>query len=242
MTFTGPERLLVPGKLRGYRAWMPKLQHLDVKSYWDAQDWDHIPWDHTSWGEYSYLTSVNDYRIKWPVTKIKARCLYASGKNRNNPHFDHPAPAIDCTCGVYGVYNPTNIFAHCRSPYAIYGCFDAWGKVILGESGFRAEYAKITAICGNNTQGSLLRHIAGLYKVPCYLGLRYLETEFPLQNINAILSEPKHESEHDIISRKCRCGLVSYQSQKEIESTMAVSCIVCRNCGYRMPLINRLPY
>ena len=49
-----------------------------------------------------------------------------------------------CTCGFYAHKSPNRA----TGIYDVGGVIEAWGRVLLGETGFRAQYAKIVALCG----------------------------------------------------------------------------------------------
>ncbi len=67
---------LVPGTLRGYRAWR----------------W--VPGFDNLWS-----TGMSTHRWRQPPLLEEARCL-------GHPFAPHQAPSVDCACGIYGWYHP----------------------------------------------------------------------------------------------------------------------------------------
>ena len=53
--------------------------------------------------------------------------------------FRHDAPDDDCSCGIYAFDNLTH--EDMQTNAQVYGEINMWGKVLLCETGFRAEYA-----------------------------------------------------------------------------------------------------
>ena len=78
----------------------------------------------------------------------KAYCSYAqSARERKgelvtptgDPHGD--PPGVGCTCGFYAAYPVENcVVTHKNYCYSLLGAVKAWGKVIRGDKGFRAQY------------------------------------------------------------------------------------------------------
>ncbi|PTL58892.1 hypothetical protein C7Y72_04105 [Paraconexibacter algicola] len=60
----------------------------------------------------------------------------------SSPATGHVAPASDCSCGLYGSYE---LPARTR-PGCVTGAIQAWGKVELHFSGFRAQHARPVAL------------------------------------------------------------------------------------------------
>lgn len=50
-----------------------------------------------------------------------------------------------CTCGLYSWRRPDRIGSR---PDKITGVVEMWGRVLVGEHGFRAEYARVVALAG----------------------------------------------------------------------------------------------
>lgn len=104
----------------GYRTWALGLGHL-----WSA----HGP-----------------VRECWPRTEpLHAICYRHGIPSCFNPRKpQHTAPDERCTCGLYGVFAPWDFeFDEPRSPWILVaGRVEGWGRVALGERGFRAELAR----------------------------------------------------------------------------------------------------
>jgi hypothetical protein len=85
-------------------------------------------------------------RVLWPRAEpLLATCLKHGGPscfNRRLP--SHYAPDQLCTCGIYGVFAPWDLDAsEQRNPWTlVIGRVEGWGRVALGEKGFRAELAR----------------------------------------------------------------------------------------------------
>src|SRR6188474_3982377 len=114
--YTGPEHLLVPGTLRGYRAW-----RLDG----------------------GYLRSVVDAGA-WQETGNTADCgRFDSRLIIIGPEVlgYHRAPDRHCTCGFYAKHHLSEVEGEFYGSQFVHGSIKAYGKVILGTKGFRAQYA-----------------------------------------------------------------------------------------------------
>lgn len=62
---------------------------------------------------------------------------------------DHVPPVEDCACGIYAYYHPLALLWHRQSfedSIHVTGVVSGWGDVLLHESGFRAQCARVEAI------------------------------------------------------------------------------------------------
>ena len=85
-----------------------------------------------------------------------------------NPH-DVPDP--DCTCGLYAKLRRGEVDSG-----IVKGRIEAWGRIVKGADGFRAEYAKITGLLVNegamlgpirrSNHAELVHRLAEVYGVP----------------------------------------------------------------------------
>jgi len=50
-----------------------------------------------------------------------------------------------CTCGLYSWRRPDRIRARSAK---IAGVVESWGRVLVGEHGYRAQYSQVVAVCG----------------------------------------------------------------------------------------------
>lgn len=126
-----PGRSLVPGSLRGYRTW--RLQSRRAQRSDDSMP----------------LTSVTR-DVVWNPT-LTASCTpkdaAAAGAWAPDGDADHRAPAAGCRCGIYAWYDPADT-AMVRA--RVFGVVEATGLVLMGDRGFRAERATITAVVTRN--------------------------------------------------------------------------------------------
>ena len=85
-------------------------------------------------------------RERWPRAEpMQAICLSHSVPSFLNPRrAQHTAPNQFCTCGIYGVFAPWDLeFNKPRNPWTLVaGRVEGWGRVAIGEKGFRAELAR----------------------------------------------------------------------------------------------------
>jgi len=85
-------------------------------------------------------------RQRWPRTEpLRAICLRHGVPSFINPRIpEHAAPDQHCTCGIYATFAPWDLeFDELRHPWALVaGQVEGWGRVALGERGFRAELAR----------------------------------------------------------------------------------------------------
>ncbi len=56
---------------------------------------------------------------------------------------EHDAPSTTCACGIYAWYRPDDSRL---IPGVVFGVVEARGRVLLGDYGFRAEHARVTAL------------------------------------------------------------------------------------------------
>lgn len=91
-------------------------------------------------------------RERWPRSEpLRAVCLRHGVPSRFNPRKpDHTAPDQFCTCGIHAVFAPWDLeFDEPRNPWTLVaGRIEGWGRVALGEKGFRAELARPCALFG----------------------------------------------------------------------------------------------
>ena len=94
-------------------------------------------------------------RIEWPTGGLTAL-----------PCANGPAPAFDCTCGIYATRELRDPGSAWRSGprYAnhVIGAVALWGRVVEHESGYRAQHARPVALL----DGFGVETVADLYCVP----------------------------------------------------------------------------
>lgn len=64
--------------------------------------------------------------------------------------IDTPDHVVEpwCTCGLYSWRRPDRISARTAK---VAGVVELWGRVLIGEDGYRAQYARVVALCGPRT-------------------------------------------------------------------------------------------
>lgn len=77
---------------------------------------------------------VHDEHGPWTGGLERARCALG---------HDHPSPAADCRCGLYGWYLPGSATVAVGPASAVIACR---GRCILGDRGFRTASARIEAV------------------------------------------------------------------------------------------------
>jgi hypothetical protein len=100
--------------------------------------------------------------VKWPIDgPLVAECLSPTNRELSRPneapkHWVFPEKL--CTCGVYALHTYPKLWevrgdgtrAATFKPWppvsSITGVVRGWGKIILGESGFRAQYMRPIAL------------------------------------------------------------------------------------------------
>lgn len=81
---------------------------------------------------------------------VKSNTAFQVGQNTaiclHDPRaWRHKAPALGCSCGIYAFYgDDEDIYA--GDPATVGGIVAAWGTVIEGTLGFRAEHAELVAL------------------------------------------------------------------------------------------------
>ncbi len=85
----------------------------------------------------------------WPLdAPIEAYCAYGPEWHLGNPSRE-PAPAPGCECGIHAWNTPKTLIHYARrlSRYGLVcGEVYLWGTVIVHEHGWRAQFARPTAI------------------------------------------------------------------------------------------------
>lgn len=60
----------------------------------------------------------------------------------------HDIPSMDCGCGFYAYFHPCHNKYSTGGAYQVDAIIEAWGNIVAGELGFRAEKAVIKAFVG----------------------------------------------------------------------------------------------
>jgi len=167
-------RPLVPGSLRGYRTWRLASRLENVP---DGM----LP-----------MTSVTRRDVLWTPT-MTAACTPDVGPTlrRRPPERSHAAPSSGCKCGIYAWYAPDDT-ALLRA--RVFGAVEASGIVLMGDRGFRAERARVTAVV---TRRPRLAAACGRAGITVYRRKRDLLRDHPPEDVTALLGPPPPEAETD---------------------------------------------
>lgn len=94
--------------------------------------------------------------VEWPVGKpLHSECLPPRRDLREDdrkvvfPPKHYYSPHLDCTCGIYALHEYPRAQSKTVKPWppqAITGMIHGWGKIIVGDTGFRAQWAKPIAL------------------------------------------------------------------------------------------------
>jgi hypothetical protein len=167
----GEGRPFVAGELRGYRTWHPLTR------------WSKVPEGGLP------LAAVAQRDVVWPPV-LTAGCMPPRFAGEPTAvESQHRAPQSGCTCGIYAWYDPVDagIF-NAR----IFGAVQASGLILMGDRGFRAERARISAIVTRNRRIAAACAAAG---IEVYRHRRDLIREHPPEDLTALLGEPPIASE-----------------------------------------------
>ncbi|HXF71494.1 MAG TPA: hypothetical protein VNO79_02660 [Actinomycetota bacterium] len=85
----------------------------------------------------------------WPaLRRLEAACIEPlqpwtawGGVGVRRPVSPHQAPHIDCECGIWGLGSPEILLHQHPSQDYVYGTVALWGAVVVGQRGWRAQYA-----------------------------------------------------------------------------------------------------
>jgi hypothetical protein len=161
-------RPLVPGSLRGYRTWEPDRRHGQAT---DGM----LP-----------LTSVTRPQVVWSPA-LRARCVprevACPTSGPPTPLAVHRAPQPGCNCGIYGWYGPDDTG---MLDARIFGTIQASGLILMGERGFRAERASVTAVVTRNRQVAAACTRAG---IAVYRRRRDLLRDYPPDDLSSLLED-----------------------------------------------------
>ena len=112
-------------------------------------------------------------RSRWPLIQpVMASCLPIPGNATRTPHgADYLVPAFDCSCGIYAYHHPEQMLQMLDLKNNICGgSIVCWGRVIVHDTGVRAQYARLLALClpasDCCSSSELLQRVAAAYRVP----------------------------------------------------------------------------
>jgi hypothetical protein len=171
--YNGKEETLVPGSIIGYRLFevMPAEVRPDLGSIY--------------------------YYYRWTPGVNKAECQYGCGNT----------PSKTCSCGFYGKYNynldtesKANGMRVDGSPrMMVLGAIEAYGKVILGTKGFRAENARVLGISPYYrypVNRGTFHNLADKYKCNYYETVTDLVYAFPPPDVSSLVPEYEREERY----------------------------------------------
>jgi hypothetical protein len=119
--------------------------------------------------DFSDFALRGQYKMFWPVKEVlKATCKYPGHKLFKDTD---DIPVYECSCGIYALKQPnfSVTYIHDRP---ILGVVELWGKIIVAEYGYRAEYAKIRALVDAPAEAG------AKYQVPNLPSIGYARKEF----------------------------------------------------------------
>lgn len=143
--------------------------------------------DHTA-----HLKAIG-HEYTWVADLNVARCMPStlswvglSGQKRPDKETPHEA-WLTCQCGFYAYVDGTNSYFSecnvgcgdgCNNDYhrKVAGVVEAWGRMIIGSRGFRAQYARIRGLVLGEKFAAVAKH----YPVPVFASVDELVAEFPL--------------------------------------------------------------
>ena len=204
---------LTLGSVRGYRWW-----NWSIPAYLAGHTLASPCYD------FGPLIGANNYT--WADGKVEAKC------DRYAPTWDdllqghraeHEVPEyrITCGCGFWGYWPPgvhcsviggvSTLRGHSSATYLripVFGSIRASGRVIIGELGFRSQYAQIEALCIPKESAQALTKWHGVREV--------MDTSFSYVNMASWVSSPPVYSQ----ARYQQAEITA--SEKEVLARLAV--------------------
>lgn len=125
-----------------------------------------------------------------------AECSLPTPRTDDGWEPNHAAPHATCSCGIYAWYRPGDL----ADDGDVFGVIEATGRVLLGTSGFRAERARIVALCVPDDGDGIATRLAARYGVPAFTAPADLLDAFPPEDVTALLGrEPEEPPERTIV-------------------------------------------
>ncbi len=144
------------GEIRGYRCWAVEFE--------GGKPWLRSYYAHTRW---------------IPEHVLQAVCHrdQAAFRGMGADHEGEPAPAASCTCGIYALADPADPELrrllggspqYGQVATVVGGQVALWGRVRVGEKGWRAEFARPIRLWWDpdRAQEGVVRALAERYRVP----------------------------------------------------------------------------
>lgn len=121
--------------------------------------------------------------VEWPKTgKVTSECIHPNTafnlyfrlnkeeNSRARKFSAHIAPDFDCSCGIYALTDyPSQRESLPWPSDALTGVMLGWGHTVIGNKGFRSEYAKIVALVARPRSPRLMNIIEEIsqnYAIP----------------------------------------------------------------------------
>lgn len=178
--YSGTERPLVQGTLRGYREWQ----------------WGHMAFPGYRRGAFLWpqnlVWTVNAGDAPYHVSPWLSDTWNEAVCARLETH-QVPYPDRGC-CGFYAKYRPQ--WNQIPRSVAVPGVIEAKGRIILGTKGFRAQQARIVALIKPETpyeNNSIFA--AEAYGVPLFNTVEEALEAFPPHDVEELVPELKEERE-----------------------------------------------
>lgn len=194
--FSEPE--LYMGFLRGYRGWSMVSDLRRV-----GEECEYVCWPHCGKAEHMVpLRSVYISRHSYKPGVNVAECAHDSIIDLNPVPTGHPAPTAECTCGFYATHYG---FPGEYLNRPILGTVKGSGRILVGDTGFRAEKVEIEALAvGYDVSPEerpkffeALKILGNYYNVPVFGHPTLLLEAFPPTEIDGLGVPPTPEDFHD---------------------------------------------
>lgn len=110
----------------------------------------------------------------YPTWRPGVNCATCRLDNWPSDYGRHtnPAPSVNCRCGFWGLADATRVPTECwRSKFDfVSGIVKMWGRIVVGEYGFRAEYASVERLFHDGRRRTnayaAIQELATFYGVP----------------------------------------------------------------------------
>jgi hypothetical protein len=131
------------------------------------------------------LHGLTKTEYTWVAGKNEAKCLRnrqtsAAFKEQQmiDQHKKEQIPVQDCACGFWAYWD-MNTSALSNNTVRLVGVIQAWGKLIVGPLGFRAQYAKIIALAVPDEKVEVYPSIRAQYP-----GVKWYDDKFEMAAIH----------------------------------------------------------
>lgn len=144
-----------------------------------------------------------------------------NGWGETPQHDPEDVPNADCTCGIYAKHQPIGY----TSSFQVMGVIEGWGRIEAGDESFRAQCARLVALCRDPTNfNPHLSEISETYNVPLFTCKEELIAKYPPSDISALLGEPEAPAPDP---KKCpTCG-ISPTTMLQSRSLAIYGCVIC---------------